>query len=379
MFERPPLPGAGGVLPVEFLIGTTQEPRQLYEVHQRMMQAARESGLFLFVSTDLYYDSPKDKVVIDREKAAALGITMRQLGADLATMLGGNFVNRFSIQGRSYKVIPQVERAERYNPDQLENYYTRAANGELVPLSSLVKLERDVEPRLLKRFQQLNSAGILGAPVPGVTVGQALKFLQDKADEILPPEYSVDYKGQSRQFIQEGNTLVTTFFFAIIIIFLVLAAQFESFRDPLIILITVPMSVAGALVFLTLGLTTINIYTQVGLITLIGLIAKHGILIVEFANQLQREEGKSKREAIEMASGLRLRPILMTTASTVFGVVPLIIATGAGAEARFSIGLVIAAGMSIGTLFTLFVVPAMYMLLGEEHKQGELAADSAQA
>jgi len=342
-----------------------------------MMQAARESGLFLFVSTDLYYDSPKYNVVVDRDKAAALGITMRQLGSDLGTMLGGNFVNRFSIQGRSYKVIPQVVRSERYNPDQLENYYTRTASGELVPMSSLVKLERSVEPRLLKRFQQLNSAGILGATVPGVTTGQAIKFLQDKADEILPPEYSVDYKGQSRQFIQEGSTLVTTFFFAIIIIFLVLAAQFESFRDPLIILVTVPMSVAGALVFLTLGLTTVNIYTQVGLITLIGLIAKHGILIVEFANQLQREEGKSKREAIEMASGLRLRPILMTTASTVFGVVPLIIATGAGAEARFSIGLVIAAGMSIGTLFTLFVVPAMYMLLGEDHQQDELAPEPA--
>jgi multidrug efflux pump len=367
VFERPPLPGSGGGLPVQFVIGTTQGAEQLNQVSQEMQKRAQESGLFVFTQLDLNFDRPQYEVTVDRAKAAALGITMSQIGADLATMLGGNYVNRFAIQGRSYKVIPQVVRADRYTPDQLNDYYTRSASGELVPMSSLVTLERSVEPRQLKRFQQLNAATLQGVPAPGVSIGQALGFLQNAADEVFPSGYKADYSGISRQFVEEGSSLVFTFFFAIIIIFLVLAAQFESFRDPLIILVSVPMSVAGALVFLTLGLTSINIYTQVGLITLIGLIAKHGILIVEFANQLQREQGRSKREAVEEAASLRLRPILMTTASTVFGVVPLIVATGAGAEARFSMGLVIATGMGFGTLFTLFVVPAMYMLLGEDH------------
>lgn len=375
-FESPPLPGSGGGLPVQFVIGTTQEAPQLYAVAQTMLKAAQDSGLFVYTELDLNYDRPQFRIDVDRDKAAALGVTMQQLGADLGTMLGGNFVNRFSIQGRSYKVIPQVVRADRYNPDLLNDYYTRSQSGELIPMSTLVTLRPDVQPRQLKRFQQLNAATVAGVPAPGVTIGQALQFLKDKSTEVFPTGYQADYAAQSRQFVQESSSLILTFFFAIIIIYLVLAAQFESFRDPLIILITVPMSVAGALVFLTLGLATINIYTQVGLITLIGLIAKHGILIVEFANQLQRSDGLNKREAIEKAAGLRLRPILMTTASTVFGVVPLIIASGAGAESRYAMGLVIATGMGFGTLFTLFVVPAMYMLLGEDHARGEPSSDS---
>lgn len=376
-FQSPPLPGSGGGLPIQFVIGTTQPPEKLYPVAREMQKRARESGLFVFTQLDLNYDRPQYRIKINREKAADLGVSMQQLGNDLGTMLGGNYVNRFAIQGRSYKVIPQVVRADRYNPEALKNYYTRTQSGELVPLSSLVTLDSAVEPRQLKRFQQLNAAMLSAVPAPGVTMGEALHYLQDQSKEVFPTGYKADYAAQSRQYIDESGSLVLTFFFAIIIIYLVLAAQFESFRDPLIILISVPMSVAGALTFLTLGLATVNIYTQVGLITLIGLIAKHGILLVEFANQLQREQGKSKREAIEMAAGLRLRPILMTTAATVSGVIPLIFASGAGAASRFCIGLVIASGMSIGTLFTLFVVPAMYMLLGEDHEQSELEGAAA--
>jgi multidrug efflux pump len=271
-------------------------------------------------------------------------------------------VNRFEISDRSYKVIPQVRRLDRLNPDQLAGYDTRTGTGELIPLSTLVKLEESVEPQQLKRFQQLNSVTITGVPRPGVTLGEALAVLDTAAAEILPPGYSVDYAGQSRQFKTEGSQLVLAFFFALIVIYLVLAAQFESFRDPIVMLVTVPMSICGAMLFVSLGLTTINIYTQVGLVTLIGVISKHGILIVEFANRL-REQGKNRREAIEEAAAIRLRPVLMTTAALVMAMVPLLIATGPGAAARFSMGLVIATGMTIGTAFTLFVVPAVYLYL----------------
>lgn len=376
-FEGPPLPGSGGGLPVQFVIGTTQTPEKLYPVAREMQKRAQQSGLFVFTQLDLNYDRPQYRISINREKAAQLGVSMQQLGNDLGVMLGGNYVNRFAIQGRSYKVIPQVVRADRYNPDELKNYYTRTKSGEMIPMSSLVSLKSSVQPRQLKRFQQLNAATLSAVPAPGVTLGQALHYLQDQSKAVFPTGYKADYAAQSRQYVAESGNLILTFFFAIIIIYLVLAAQFESFRDPLIILVSVPMSIAGALIFLTLGVATVNIYTQVGLITLIGLIAKHGILIVEFANQLQREQGKSKREAIEMAAGLRLRPILMTTAATVCGVIPLILASGAGAAARFSIGLVIASGMGIGTVFTLFVVPAMYMLLGQDHTQDKLEANPA--
>jgi multidrug efflux pump len=314
----------------------------------------------------LKFDQPQVDIDIDRDKAAELNVDMQQVAGDVGALLGGGYVNYFNIQGNSYKVIPQVERAGRLNPEQLKNYYVRVGGGRLAPLATFASLKYKVQPQTLNHFQQLNAATIIAAPRPGVSLGQALDYLKSEADRMFPQGYSEDYAGQSRQYVQEGGALVVAFAFGAVIIFLVLAAQFESFRDPLIILLgSVPMTLAGALVFLFLGVSTINIYTQVGFITLVGLISKHGILIVQFANQLQRE-GRPKLEAIEQAAGVRLRPILMTTAAMVLGVVPLVIATGAGASSRFAMGIVIATGMSVGTLFTLFVVPAVYMLIARD-------------
>ena len=368
-----PSPGGGGP-PVEFVIGSTESFENLESFADQLMQRARESGRFIFVDSDLDIDRPRRDIRIDRELAADLGVDMQQLAGDLATMMSGGFVGRFAMDNRSYRVIPQVARAERLNPEQIGDFYTRTRSGELVPMDGLVTLEESVQPQQLKRFQQLNAVTLTGVPRPNVTLGEALEILQQAADDILPASYSVDYAGESRQFMTEGQQLVITFFFALIIIFLVLAAQFESFRDALIMLVTVPMSICGALIFVALGLTTLNIYTQVGLLTLIGLIAKHGILIVEFANQLQNE-GRSKREAIEEATSIRLRPILMTTAATVLAMIPLLLSAGPGAGSRFAIGLVIASGMTIGTAFTLFVVPAMYLYIARD--RAEETADSA--
>jgi multidrug efflux pump len=365
-FALPPMPGAGDGLPVQFVVSSTRQPLEIYEVGQALLNEAYGSGLFVFATVDVKYDRPQTRIIIDREKAAALGIDMEQLGQELGVMLGGNYINRFSIQGRSYKVIPQVERRYRFNPSQLSGFPVRTASGELVSLATLVKLENSVQPQELKRFQQQNSITLSAVPAPGVALATALEYLRVTAEQISPAGYSFDYAGSSRQYVQEGGSLIVTFFFALVIIYLVLAAQFESFRDPLIMLVSVPLSIAGALLFLTLGAATINIYTQVGLITLIGLISKHGILIVEFANQLQKS-GLSKRDAIEKAAAIRLRPILMTTAATVLGVTPLLLADGAGAVSRFNIGLVVATGMSIGTVFTVFVVPAVYLALGANH------------
>jgi multidrug efflux pump len=366
-FTLAPMPGAGGGLPVQFVIGSTETPGAIYDVAQQLLDIAWESGLFVFADIDMKFDRPQTDIVIDREKAANLGIDMQQLGSELGVMLGGRYVNRFNIDGRSYKVIPQVERRYRQNPKQIGTFPVATRSGDLIPLSGLVSFETSVQPQELKRFQQLNSATLSAVPATGVAVGTALDFLKEKAMQIAPAGYTFDYAGASRQYVEEGSNLIVTFFFAIIMIYLVLAAQFESFRDPLIMLISVPMSIAGALVFLTLGAATVNIYTQVGLITLIGLISKHGILIVQFANQLREQEGLSKRDAIEQAAAIRLRPVLMTTGAMVLGVVPLLLATGAGAVSRFSIGLVIASGMSIGTLFTIFVVPAMYLVVARDH------------
>ena len=372
-FNLPPMPGAGEGLPVQFVLGSTREPLELYGTGQELLAAAYASGLFVYADLDVKFDRPEATVRIDREKAASLGINMEQLGEELGVMLGGNYTNRFSIQGRSYKVIPQVDRQHRLNPEQLGSFPIRTASNKLVPLSALVTLEDSVQPQELKRFQQQNSVTLSAVPAPGVTLGAALRYLRETATALAPEGYQFDYAGPARQYIQEGSSLIVAFFFAIVVIYLVLAAQFESFRDPLIMLVSVPMSIAGALVFLTLGAATINIYTQVGLITLIGLISKHGILIVEFANQLQKQ-GLSKREAVEKAAGIRLRPILMTTAATVLGVVPLLMASGAGAISRYNIGLVIATGMSVGTLFTIFVVPAVYVALGRDRKPHPAAA-----
>ncbi|MFS1524765.1 efflux RND transporter permease subunit [Microbulbifer sp. 2304DJ12-6] len=362
----PSLPTAGGQLPVEFVIGATEPMENLAYVASEIMSRALESKKFIFLDSDLKIDKPKVVIEIDRDKAATMGVEMVDLGRDLGAMLSGAYINRFSLDNRSYKVIPQVERVDRLAAQQLGQYYIRAINGDLVPVNTLVTLRETVEPQQLKRFQQLNAVTISGVPRADITLGEALSVLKNAASEILPAEYSVDYSGQSRQFQSEGSALVATFFFALIVIYLVLAAQFESWRDPLIMLVTVPMSVSGAMIFVSLGLTTLNIYTQVGLVTLIGVISKHGILIVEFANRLQMDGG-DKRAAIEQATSIRLRPVLMTTASLVLAMVPLLIASGPGGGARFAMGLVIVTGMTIGTLFTLFVVPAMYLYLGRDY------------
>jgi multidrug efflux pump len=371
-FQPPPLPGSRG-LPIQFVIQTTDPFERLHQVAGKFLQEAQKSGMFMFLDNDLKYDLPQSKVVIDRNLAAQLGLNMRDVGGALSSMLGGGYVNYFSLEGRSYKVIPQVQQRFRLNTDQLKDYYIRTAGGSSVPLSTIAHIETKTVPESLNHFQQQNAATISGVAFPGVTQGEALTYLKNLAARTLPQGYSIDYAGQSRQFVQESSALLVTFFFALVIIFLALAAQFESFRDPIIILVTVPMSICGALIFISLGVggASLNIYTEVGLVTLIGLISKHGILIVEFANNLQKQ-GHSKREAIEMAAAIRLRPILMTTAAMVLGVVPLITASGAGAVSRFNMGLVIASGLSIGTLFTLFVVPAMYMVLAAEHARQEV-------
>jgi multidrug efflux pump len=370
-FQQPPLPGSSG-LPVQFVIGTTQSYGQLYDVAQKFLQDAVKSGRFIFLDSDLKIDQPQASVDIDRDKAAQLGLTMSDVGGAMASMLGGGYVNYFSLDGRSYKVIPQVQQRFRLNTEQLLDYYIRTGDGTAVPLSTVAKISTSTVPESLNHFQQLNGAVISGVTVPGVAMSDALDYLRDLAAQDLPQGYSIDYGGTSRQFVQESSGFVTTFGFALIIIFLALSAQFESFRDPLIILVSVPMSIAGALIFISLGIggASLNIYTQVGLVTLMGLISKHGILIVEFANDQQRH-GKSKREAIETAAAIRLRPILMTTAAMVLGVFPMLVAAGAGAVSRFNMGLVIATGLLIGTAFTLFVVPAVYMLIAADHSAKE--------
>ncbi len=376
-FLPSPLPGGGGGLPIQFVVGTTESFDKLYELSESFKEKALATGLFAYMDNDLKIDKPQTTLEIDRDKSAQLGLSMADIGSSLGWMLGGGYVNYFSISGRSYKVIPQVIQQDRLNADQLRDYYIKNKNGTPIAVSTIGTLKTKVVPESLNHFQQLNSATISAVPVPGVTLGQALDKLKSLSKELLPQGYSIDYAGQSRQYIQESSALIVTFFFALIIIYLALAAQFESFRDPFIVLISVPMSICGAMIFICLGVggATLNIYTEVGLVTLIGLISKHGILIVQFANDQQRE-GKTKREAIEIAAGIRLRPILMTTAAMVFGVLPLVTASGAGAVGRYNMGLVIMTGISIGTLFTLFVVPAFYMLIAEDHtkQQSKLLA-----
>lgn len=366
-FQLPPLPGPRG-FPVQFVIQSTDSYDRINQINQSLIDKARGLGIFLFVDTDLKIDKAQTSISLDRDKASELGLTMQSVGSSLASALSQNYINYFNYSGRSYQVIPQMIRESRLNSNELMNYYVTTADGSAVPLSTIAKLETKIVPESLNHFQQLNSATINAVPFPNVTMGEALEALQKISKDILPQGYTIDYGGQSRQFVQESAGIVVTFFFALIIIFLSLSALFESFRDPLIVLISVPMSICGAMIFISLGVggASLNIYTEVGLVTLIGLISKHGILIVQFANDLQKE-GKKKLDAIISASSIRLRPILMTTFSMVLGVVPLIRATGAGAVSRFDIGLVIATGISIGTLFTLFVVPAMYLFLAEDH------------
>ena len=388
----PALPSAGGDGGGEFVIGGIGSLEQLQELADGVLAKAYASKRFIFLDKDLKIDKPRIEVQIDRDKAAALGIDMRTLSADMSAMLSGGYANRFAMQNRSYRVIAQVQRSDRLNAEQLTNYYTRTRTGELIPLSTIVTLKESAQPQVLKRFQQLNAVSITFAPRPGVSKGEALAVLEQAAKEVLPQGYSVDYAGESRQFKQEGTTMLVTLLFALIIIFLVLSAQFESFRDALIMLITVPMALCGALLVMNvlaiLGAVlqteafpgmSINIYTQVGLVTLVGVITKHGILIVEFANKLQIEKGLSKREAIEEATAIRLRPVLMTTAALVFAMIPLLMASGPGAAARFSMGMVIASGMTIGTAFTLFVLPAFYLYLARDHAHDRAATDETPA
>lgn len=375
MTTPPPLPG-GSNFPVEMIVSSTQEASQMLPYAQELVKSAFQSGQFMFADTDLKYDVPRAELVLDRDKIAALGIDLQSVGQDLSAFLGGNFVNRFSLSGRSYKVISQAERIARLTPEDLFAINVTGANGEQIPLGTIAEIKRSVEPRELKKFQQLNSFTIQGAPRPGASVDDALSAIEAKAAEILPFGYKIDYPGESRQLRKEGSTFISTLMLSILFIYLVLAAQFESFRDPFIILFgSVPLALAGALILPFLGATSMNIYSQVGLVTLVGLVSKNGILIVEFANIL-KEQGLSKYDAVLEAASTRLRPILMTSVATVVGHFPLILASGAGSAARNSIGITLVSGMFIGTFFTLFIVPAIYLLISKEREELDVEEES---
>jgi len=376
----PALPG-GGQFPVEFVLASTAEPDQILQFAKQIQLQAIQSGIFAFPPIiDVKIDQPQSEIVIDRDKAADLGLSLQQVGADMGAMLGGNFVNRFDISGRSYKVIPQIKRMDRLNPNQLQNIYVTGPDGQLVPLSTIATISDSTVPRSLNRFQQLNAVKISGVAMR--PLDEALRYLEDEAGKILPKGYVLDYTGESRQLRTEGNKFLPAFGLAVVLIFLVLAAQFNSFRDPFVILAgSVPLAMFGALLFTFLKIpdpntpfwthgwtTTLNIYSQVGLVTLVGLVSKNGILVVEFANKLQ-ERGRSKREAVHEAALTRLRPILMTSGATIAGHFPLTLVTGAGAAARNSIGLVLVGGMAVGTIFTLLVIPSIYMLVARDHSQ----------
>ena len=370
-FQFPPLPGTQG-LPVQFVITTTESFGRLDEVAQKVVDRARQSGMFFFVDADLKLDKPQSRFVVDRDLTATLGLTQQQVGDTLSGALSGNYVNYFSMDGRSYRVIPQVRQTDRLNPAQIPAYYFRTPDGRLFSAATLGHLRQLVVPETVSHFQQLNATTIGGVTTPLVSQGEVLAFLNKTLQEVAPSGFNVDYSGASRQFMSESGSFAVTLMFAVLMVFLVLAALFESFRDPLIILISIPMALFGALLLINLGGSSLNIYTQVGLVTLMGLISKHGILIVQFANELQRD-GRTKREAIVEAAGIRMRPILMTTAAMVLGVLPLVLAGGAGAAGRRAMGLVIFSGLSIGTLFTLFVVPAMYLWLARVRQEEEKA------
>lgn len=371
VFPRPSIPTPSRGAPVQFVITTDRSYEELVEVANSLLGQAMASGNFQFLQKSIDIDRPTINAVIDRDRAGDLGINMASIGRNLAILLGSGYVNRFSMEGRSYKVIPQVAREYRRDAEMLKDYYVRSASGNLVPLSTFVTLEQTVEPTDRTEMQQLNSLTLQGVTAPGVALGDALDALTQLAEESLPKGYGYDYLGDSRQYAKEGSALTLTMLMSLLVIYLVLAAQFESWRDPVIILVSVPLATAGALLFIMLGVNalSLNIYTQVGLITLIGVVAKNGILIVEFANKLQINEGLSKREAVEKAARIRLRPIFMTTVALIVAMVPLLLATGAGAVSRFHIGLTIAAGLGIGTFFTLFILPSFYILLARDHNR----------
>ncbi|TEW52238.1 multidrug efflux RND transporter permease subunit [Psychromonas algicola] len=370
-FQMPELPGASGGLPVQFVITTSNSFESLVSIASDILASTQANPTFVYSTLDLAFDSATMNINIDRDKAGAYGITMQDIGITLGTLLSDGYLNRIDLGGRSYEVIAQVERKYRLSPDKLGDFYVRAKNNDMVPLSELISIDVVAEPRSLPHFNQLNSATIGAVLSPGVTMGTAIDFFEEMAATKLPQGYSHDYLGESRQFVTEGDALYFTFILAILIIFLVLASQFESVRDPLVILMTVPLAISGALVALAWGFATMNIYTQVGLITLVGLITKHGILIAEVAKEEQLHHGLNKIAAVKKAAAVRLRPILMTTAAMVAGLIPLLFATGAGAVSRFGIGIVIVAGLSIGTLFTLFILPVIYSFLGSNHQKSK--------
>jgi multidrug efflux pump len=378
VFAPPSLPGAGGGLPISIVIQSTGEASQVYEVAEQIRREAQASGRFIIVQNSLSFDAPQVTVTIDRDRAAAMNIPISEIGQTLGLLVGGAEVAQFDRDSNSYDIIPQVPQEYRNNPERLGDFFVRASSGEMVPLSTVVKISTNSSPASIDQFNQLNSATIAALPVPGVTTGTGVQTIEQIAQAALPNGFFIDYSGQSRLEKEQGNTIMIAFALAVVVIYLVLAAQFESFRDPLIIMMSVPLSIFGAIIPLNLGLGTLNIYTQVGLITLIGLITKHGILLVEFANQLRAEQGLSRRDGIVASAKVRLRPILMTTAAMALGVVPLITAQGAGAAARYSMGLVIFSGILIGTMFTLFVVPMFYTFLASRDHGDAYAHDAPQ-
>lgn len=366
VFAPPTLPGSGGGLPISMVVRSTGDPSEVFEQAENIKNKAQASGRFIVVQNSMAYDAPQVTVTIDRERAAALNLPIADIGNTLTLLVGGAEVAQFDRDSNSYDIIPQVPIEFRDNPEKLGEYFVRSVDGKMVPLSAVVKISTNASPAAIEQFNQLNSSTITALPLPGVTTGDGLKVLEDLAKENLPDTFFVDYSGQSRQEKEQGNTILIAFAAAVVVIYLVLAAQFESFRDPLIIMMAVPLSIFGAIVPLNIGLGTLNIYTQVGLITLIGLITKHGILLVEFANQQREMHGMRRRDAIIASAKVRLRPILMTTAAMALGVVPLIVSSGAGAAARYSMGLVIFTGILVGTMFTLFVVPMFYTFIASK-------------
>lgn len=378
-FLLPSLPASSGGLPVQMVLRAPVDTSRLFAEMERLKAAASKSGIFSMVDSDLTFDSRVVKVTIDHSQANALGVKMKDIADTLAVLVGENYVNRFNYKGRSHDVIAQVTRVERLSPEMLNRYYVKTQSGSMIALSTVVEVSNGSQASMLNQFNQMNAVTFSAVPAPGVTMGQAVEFL--KTQKLLQG-YSIDWLGESRQYVQEGNRLSVTFVFALVVIFLVLAAQFESLRDPLVILVSVPLSICGALVPLYLGYATLNIYTQIGLVTLVGLITKHGILMVSFANDLQRSEGLDRMTAIEQAATVRLRPILMTTTAMVAGLIPLVFASGAGAASRFAIGITVSMGMLVGTLFTLFVLPTVYTFLAKDHgaamraKRGRILADT---
>ena len=368
-FQMPELPGSSGGLPIQFVITTSNPFESLVEIASDVLAATQANPNFVYSELDLAFDSATMNISIDRDKAGAYGVTMQDIGVTLGTLLSDGYLNRIDLDGRSYEVIAQVERKYRLSPDKLGAFFVKAKNGDMLPLSELINITIVAEPRSLPHFNQLNSASVGAVLAPGVAMSDAISFFEGIAESKLPQGYRHDYLGEARQFVTEGSALYMTFLLAVLIIFLVLASQFESIRDPLVILMTVPLAISGALVALAWGAATMNIYTQVGLITLVGLITKHGILIAEVAKEEQLHNGLNRIDAVKKAATIRLRPILMTTAAMVAGLTPLLFATGAGAVSRFGIGIVIVAGLSIGTIFTLFILPVIYSFIASSHEK----------